>query len=169
MDWRCCLYIVYRETVIYISACLKQCINVRNFSPGRGERMASYLLPSGTQVVRAHRVPPQCRRASVCVSVCVHVALPLSSLHSHLYSKKKRKKKPKKQREAWMGGDGCWGLGWQRRSGMLSPTSTVLCPPTLFPAQRSHPSGRCFVVFARMSTCIVRWFARGITGGCQIA
>lgn len=50
MDWPCCLYIVYIETVIYISTCLKQCINVRNCSPGRGERMASDLLLWGTRV-----------------------------------------------------------------------------------------------------------------------
>lgn len=103
--------------------------------------MASYLLPSGTQVVRAHRVPPQCRRASVCVSVCVHVALPLSSLHSHLYSKKKRKKKAQKAEGSLDGWRWVLGIGLAEEERDAVPNQHRALPADPFPCPTLAPIG----------------------------
>lgn len=95
------LYIVYIETVIYISACLKYCINVNLPSEGRGDGSA----------------PAAASAACVGVRVCAHVTLPLSSL-LHPYSKKN----PPKLRQSLDGWRGALDLGWQRRIPSAPPS-----------------------------------------------
>lgn len=129
------LYIVYIETVIYISACLKYCINVN--LPSEGEGMAA----------------PGCQRSGVgCVGVCVcaHVTLPLSSL-LHPYSKKTPPKNPGEP-------------GWVERGvGLGMAEEDPLCSllPALTHTQRDAPRAPHPHVPVLFGGC--SWFSRSLS------
>lgn len=133
------LYIVYIETVIYISACLKYCINVN--LPTEGEGMAA-LLAAGA---RGRGV-----RGGACVCACDTATLqPSSSIQ--------QKHPPKKTGEP----------GWvERGMGLGMAEEDPLCSPP--PCPWLTPSGMHPALLTRMSLCCLV-VARGLAGGCHIA
>lgn len=127
-----------------------------------GEGGEDGVVPSAVGNTSVHIVCRYSAGVGPGVSVCVHVTLPLSSLHSCLYRRKK--KSPKSRgKPGWVE----MGVGNQASGGGVGCCpQTHHTPPAPLPCPVLAPIKMLLCGLPRMLMCIVRWFARGLTGGC---